>query len=485
MESVMKNRFYLLLVLLGLLNYSCENVIEENKELDASLTTGVLVTKTNPIDNITMDVVKQVASMYGNMQGTQTKSGEEKAIEEVSPVKNEKGDVLMYVVNYAGNAGYVILSGRNEYRPILAYSETGKFDMVTSQVGGASVWLKEQLYAVENVEALPDSVRRQNARAWNAFFDEQKKGNLGQQGIQTRSVDPDLQYQAGAFIEESLQKWSDEGYTIYPYGDGSILAEFFDLDEIESIKEYLAINAEDRFFDGFASTVYIRTLETSEDEEVKPLLKSTWGQTGGYGIYVPNGTAGCVAVAVGQIMRFHEYPLLYNWNAMAYGYPTDMTARLFAEIGEKVNTDYSKPNESAASTNAACSALKEYGYKNSRIKNHSAPYVVGQLKERRPVWMRGADAGNGHAWVCDGYKHKRTTTYCEVMALDKAYWDYEKKFYYRAMYSGSFSSTYTYYHMNWGWSGNQDGYYYEDNVKSSIGDFSTSRQDIVDIYPVE
>lgn len=57
--------------------YSCENAIEENNVQNVA-STGVLVTKTNPIDEVTIDVVKKVAGMYGNAQSAQTRGGEER-----------------------------------------------------------------------------------------------------------------------------------------------------------------------------------------------------------------------------------------------------------------------------------------------------------------------------------------------------------------------------------------------------------------------
>ena len=485
----MKNRFYFLLLLLGMLMCSCENAIEENNGLNV-VSTGVLVTKTNPIDEVTVDVVKKVAGMYGNAQGAQTRGGEEKAIEEVVPVKNEKGDVLMYVVNYAGNAGYVILSGTNEYQPILAYSETGKFDMAKSQERGTSVWLQEQQYAVGNVAALPDSVRRRNARAWSAFFDEQERVNLVQQGVQTRAVDPELESQAAAFVEESLQKWSNEGYKVYSYADESAMSTFFSESELEDIRCRLEMNAENSFLGGFYGTVYLRGKEESSTNTVNPLLKSTWSQTGGYATHVSNGYAGCVAVAVGQIMRYYEYPLLYNWGAMAYNYPTDMTAQFFAEIGEKVDMDYRDPTSSQpgsfATIEKACKALKDYGYTKSRIIAHSSSTVQWELDRQRPVFMIGTDKKEGgHAWVCDGYKKTERKFYCDVMAIDKGILDHDHKFYYQSMYYQSVNRSDSYYHMNWGWGGSKDGYFYEDAVNPSSYNFSTNRKDIVDIYPAK
>ncbi len=59
-----------------------------------------------------------------------------------------------------------------------------------------------------------------------------------------------------------------------------------------------------------------------------PLLETTWGQWNGYNDLVPyldeecenslNGKppTGCVATAMAQVMKFHEYPNDYNWDLM-------------------------------------------------------------------------------------------------------------------------------------------------------------------------
>lgn len=69
------------------------------------------------------------------------------------------------------------------------------------------------------------------------------------------------------------------------------------------------------------------------------------------------------------------------------------------------------------------------------------------------------------------------------MALDGGVWDHEKKFYYRSVYYKCVDRSDTYYHMNWGWGGSEDGYFYENAVNPSPYNFSTDRKDIVDIYP--
>lgn len=244
----------------------------------------------------------------------------------------------------------------------------------------------------------------------------------------------------------------------------------------------LSDNAEDRFFGGWDGTVYIRVKRKTTNENVSPLIKSTWRQRYGYGDYAPNGYAGCVAVAMGQIMRYHEYPASYDWDAMAYNYATDATAKFLWEIGTNVNMDYTADDGSSSNITYACKAfINNYGYGKSKIVAHTTAQTLGQLRKNRPLYMRGENTEEGHAWVCDGYKSSETTAYYELMAIDKSTFDHEKKPYYRVLYSCSkrINSTTT-FHMNWGW-GNSGGYY----ADSSTLNYTNSRQDIIDIYPTK
>lgn len=481
----MKNRFYFLLILLGVLTYSCENAIEENGGLNVDVA-KVLVTKTNPIDEVDINVVKQVAAMYGNMQGTQTRNNEEKAIEAVIPVKNEKGDVLMYVVNYAGNAGYVILSGKKEYQPILAYSETGRLDLQNISNTGLSLWMNESLYAIENSGLLPDSIRFQNERLWNRSFERKVPFSITSD-MQTRSVDPNLEYQVGVYIEESLQAWSDAGYMIYPYGDGSILEELFPAYDIPGIKQSIEMNADDRFFGGFESTVYIlKKEEENRREYVAPMLKSEWGQENGYNSCVLFGfPVGCVAVAIGQIMRYHEYPNSFNWSEMPYTYATDATANLLFDIGQKANIVYGAQG-SGTSIENSCKALKKYGYTESEINSFSSNLSVKEQMEKHwPVCMFGTNKkGKGHAWVCDGFSGTYINNSYKVMVIDKGVFDHEGYPYYRDIHSQNVHTIWELFHMNWGSYGDNDGFY--QNVETLLPEavrYTNNMKIIRNIHP--
>ncbi len=474
----MKNRFYFLLVLLGMLVYSCENSIEENLKPD-SAKLDMLVTVANPVGEVDVNVVKRVAGMYGNMQTVQTRSGEARFIDEVIPVKNEEGDALIYVVNYAGNAGYMILSGRNEYQPVLAYSESGHFDI--NKDDGAGLWLKEQRKLIENVELLPDTLRWKNRKAWNRFFEEEVPVQVMSK-MQTRANNSQLESDVADYVAESVIQWRMEGYKIYPYGEFSNI---FSADELWLVENIVSDNANEYFCGGASGTVFYRTKTITDKRTAGPLLQSQWNQNGGYEV---NGfPAGCVAVAIGQVMRYYEYPVLYNWGAMAYNYPTDMTVKLLTEIGKKVGMEY-RPEGSSATTSAACNAFRQYGYTQAKITGHSPVKVISELIGSHPVMMRGTNARSdvGHAWVCDGFKETRSYEVGELMVLDR--FSDARIPEYNMVYNNNLNSTIElvrYFHMNWGWGGSKDGYFYENLVNPSPYDFSVERQNIVDIYPVK
>lgn len=470
----MKSKLYFLIALLGVLFYSCENVGNEPVPTPASASQAI-VTVIDTVGDVTADVARYVAESY--TKTAQTRNSVTKKIKEIIPVNDEKGVVSLYIVNYENNQGYLILSGVNEYQPILAFSERGNFD-INRKDDGTSVWLEEQQTIIKNVNVLPDSIRWNNKKVWNKFFEKE----VPVQWVtdkQTRSVDPALEREVANYVAESLNQWRSEGYTIYPY---SSLTDLFYGSDVELINQIVNDNAEDSFCGGVDRTVFFRAKTISNKSAIPPLVQSHWNQTGGY--EVNNFPAGCVAVAMGQIMRYHEYPILYNWTAMAYDYPTNMTVQLFTEIGKKVNMNY-KPDGSSATLSAACNAFRQYGYNQANIINHGQERTVNELSKYRPVYMFGVNNGTpaaGHSWVCDGFKRTISYQVVELMVLDRFYDSQIPS--YNLVYNNNTTSIYeTYFHMNWGWGGSNDGYFYEESVNPTGYNFSINRKDIVDISP--
>jgi len=114
-------------------------------------------------------------------------------------------------------------------------------------------------------------------------------------------------------------------------------------------------------------------------------------------------------------------------------------------------------SSSSAWTDAPYDALPNYfGYDNQSIKfkwrssfNDTMweEMIQNELHAGRPVYYTGQASSLGHAFVIDGYDGDSL------------------------------------YHVNWGWSGIEDGYFALDALNTSIGDFNSSQNMVVGIRP--
>lgn len=185
---------------------------------------------------------------------------------------------------------------------------------------------------------------------------------------------------------------------------------------------------------------------------VGPLMKSTWGQGYGYNTYCPTQDApgygnhaltGCVATAMGQVMRYWKYPTTYNWSAMPLNTYSTAVARLLADIGTSVNMDYGPVAEgSGAATEKIVPGFKQFKYTSANLYDYyDYQKVKANLTAKMPVVLVGyatrtytlgifPSYSNGHCWVCEGYTSTSYQTYGTL-----------------------------YYYMNWGWNSNKDGWY--------------------------
>ncbi len=231
-------------------------------------------------------------------------------------------------------------------------------------------------------------------------------------------------------------------------------------------------------------------LNTTKD--VSPLVSTNWDQDYPYNMYCPtmNGQhtlVGCVATAMGQIMRTNEYPehgtgshsynwngqtlsadfenTTYNWNLMPNslysGSPFNQrqaVATLLFHCGVATEMDYGL-NGSGTYTSFAESAFQLYfGYdpytvqmrnKNSYNDEDWVAFLKADLDDGYPILYAGDDGSMGHAFVCDGYNGNN------------------------------------HFHFNWGWSGYYNGYYYLSSLNPGGYNFNQHQQAIFGIRPPE
>lgn len=198
--------------------------------------------------------------------------------------------------------------------------------------------------------------------------------------------------------------------------------------------------------------------------DVAPMLKTQWGQnapynnecweSGGYrptiGWVPDHAPTGCVATAMAQVMKYHEWPQSYGEGANAYEYKWDImaenydgsesdeaidqVAKLMKHIGTSVNMNYQASGSSASSFAITSALVGEFGYDDATIQKiwrNSFGYeelhnlLYKEMAEGRPVIAGGEypDGGIGHEFVLDG------------------------------------CTSDGFFHINWGWDGYCDGYF--------------------------
>ena len=223
--------------------------------------------------------------------------------------------------------------------------------------------------------------------------------------------------------------------------------------------------------------------------QVNPLVTATWNQGGFYNDSCPadpngpggNALVGCVAVAMGQIMRYHNSPAqgsgfhsfthpvygllsanfgvtTYNWSAMPdnLNSPNSSVAQLLYHCGVATNMNYGPYASGTFSANARNALISYFGYANSTEIDYKQGYTEekwnqllrSELDASWPMYYAGTDLQgmSAHAFVCDGYQ-------------------------------GS-----NHFHFNWGWGGWADGYFYTWDLTPGSSNFNAN-QHIIKIRP--
>jgi hypothetical protein len=463
-----------------LLLYACSSNDEPLLETAMSQNDVAYITVPDTSSVVTLETIKNISTNFN--ASSLTSRANEKEIESITAISSDNGTPLMYVINYKMNAGFLIISANKDYSPILAYNDTGNFDADGAKHFGTSVWLKEQKEIISNATDLPDSLKIKNRAQWEKYTFHKERYNAPKSRVTDNVTN---------LIMSSIASWEAQGYSVYQLSVYKDTSEFASLPT--EVQERLLLYPHgyaNENYGGVENVSYVLKKDIGECILVNPLLHTTWGQNNGYNQYTPNNyDAGCAAVAVGQIMKYYEYPKTFNWSDMADNYPTSTTAEFLSTLGDILQIKYSATGSSTNIDNIF-DGLKQYGYTNITTVDHNSSAVISALRNKYPVLMTGHDGSDGHAWICDGVEYSNTIYEYKLMTLEDCPQSIEPT---------CFSNPYNYtdfvsyspatYHMNWGWYGSQNGYYNDNNIEVEISNkkynFSTNRKDIINIYTIK
>lgn len=209
--------------------------------------------------------------------------------------------------------------------------------------------------------------------------------------------------------------------------------------------------------------------QAAASNKINPLITVNWNQSGSYNKYCPsdaNGRAlvGCVAVGMAQAMSVAQWPArpvgefsyvsdnygyqyinydeepAYNWSAIlsgADGY--DHVARLLWHCGVAVKMEYGRDGSGTQSSYIAAALQRNFQYPPSvkyyNRNNYGGDWqelILNELQEGRAVAYNGHDPvkNYGHCFNLDGYDGQ-------------------------------------WFHVNWGWGGQNNGYFGLDGLRDA------------------
>ncbi len=414
---------------------------------------GLYVSKTDTVIKST-DAVK-VANLF-SFNGTEaTKGNFSKSVKSVNEFKDSESELGVYVVNYEGG-GWVLVSSTKKHYPILAYSDKGIF--CTDTLNGVSQYLNSYKREINRKHKLPVSDVKSEMEAWKVYEEKNMPGYY-----MTKDSDP-----ITSLIGESVIQWSNEGYDVYPITEdeidglpANVLAEF----------KALAAAAEDYGEEYHNTSFILKKSEANQPNYNNYMLSTEWHQTGVYNDQLDGDyPLGCGTVAIGQILWYHGKYSDWSWVGKITN--IDSIGVFLKNIRDRIVT-----NSQTGQTNAyqikSMLRSEDYDFLDATPSNTNVPYV---LSNYGPIFMHGQSSSSGHAWVCDGSTSYNSYRIYKLMTISIfGELEYVENTNYR-----SSTMNHNYFHMNWGWDGDYNGWY-TDN--SSMEGYDNSRGNIINIKP--
>lgn len=400
----------------------------------------------------------------------------------ISTIIDKLGNPAIYVINYADDSGFVLVSATKKFTPVLAYSQSGNYSIAGLAPDGVRSWQNGMISAIAAVDSLPNDSTDRYVDQWNGYtqLDTSATAEINP-NIGEEDFDPDKVYQ------QKEAEFIKAGYIIHHIGDEVITGD-------HAIDEQLRGEAEYDTYPDYRWQNYAIVLEwtVSTDETVNNFMQSKWGQgsstipaiyNNDYNQYCPVidgkcALAGCVPVAIGQIMRYYEYPgNLGNWDDMPYLYATTTTAKLLRAIGDATNVQYSLEG-SGSTLSSAVSYLNKYF--STQTYNYSFDLVFDNITEKKPVFLKATLTDTeghkgGHAFLCTGGSKRTSVTYYSLYTFVGKY-TYSKV--YGPLCMNQQQEGYAY--LNWGWNGWYDGMYSSNSF--AIPNVYTNVSDIKAVY---
>ena len=440
-------------LLLGLALVGCSNdefepaspVSQSMPDVAVDADAGSAVTKAD---------LQNVVSIFGN--GSKENSGRSQSDKDytLSTIYDSEGSPAIYVINYAGNGGFVLVSATKDYHPILAYAERGNYDVSRFMSSGLDVWEESTINAVKESASLPEKEKAAHNIEWLKYSAKTNAPILRGPGPHEYITDEEYAELTQIYMY-AINDLRDQRKDVYPYDKTEwcrVLKQEI-IDRAESLASNVYWMYEDIWQD-FATLVY-----WYECEQIKTpvTVQSTWAQDREFNSeYRPLASgllpaAGCGPVAAGQIMRYFQHPVRYNWQQMPLDVATSTTSKFLFDIAETAGAIYG--STTSTEIRKIRDVFVKFGYSADNVKAASFYSMAKSIESGSPVYVRGDNGDKGHAWVATQSSMSSYTLHYDIYNFKG------RKSYQYIGTDKQESMTLNYLYYNWGWGGYNDGYF--------------------------
>ena len=389
------------------------------------------------------------------------------AIKDIQTVASESGEPLLYVVNYADNKGFTVISATKNYTPVLAYSEEGYLN-VNDESFTNNIFMDEYktyIESVVNVES--DSLRQRYAIDWS--FYEKKPEAANSRAYTDAQIQQELNNARTYYTNQGYEVHSLNAATSLIQGAGGQTGEERANGFIRDICDHTP-----QQYDCMDVTLL---LVKRTNEQFGPHIYTAWHQHAPYCTNAPYGIAGCATIAVMQLMYYHKWPTkdsenkTIDWNNISdywtSSYITQAENDFATNVRNYLNPTYRSDGTIFPSNSVKNTLENKYNYlvSTTNYNHNTAEYY---MKNGKPMIMYGVNTTNSqlcHYWICDGYKSNRVQ-YAAYM-IDRDFDEY-------TFFSGMTDIMSEYFHLNMGTGSN--AWFYQDNAVYNNASYTANRK---------
>ena len=226
-------------------------------------------------------------------------------------------------------------------------------------------------------------------------------------------------------------------------------------------------------------------MERNFEKELQygPLTSTKWNQSSPYNSLVPGEKLlGCVTVATAQYMRFNKQPALYRtsdgticyWHNMPDNSSNATLSTFLADLRQRLDIN----DDGSGSVYDIVPLLNSaFGY-NVKIYDYNINRLDYPLSINKAVILRGVTSDDeGHVWICDGLRYQvfGGVEY-NLYVLDHLKYPNFDYVNIKTELDDTYKSPVPYCHMNWGWGGDYDGWYYGSDWNTGNGNLVKDRK---------